>query len=111
MLLQFPSYSVAIRTLGRAGKLYQNLLESLIIRTIKPEKILVYIAEGYPLPKETVGFEEYVYVSKTYSYNALPSKDILPIDSFAGPAFLVHTDTLRNISFKDEIWMDEFGYG
>lgn len=58
------SYSVAIRTLGTAGEKYQMELESIIAQTIKPQKIVVYIAEGYPIPKETVGVEEYVYVKK-----------------------------------------------
>ena len=29
-----------------------------------PDEILVYIAEGYPLPKETCGNEKYIYVKK-----------------------------------------------
>ena len=192
-----PTYSVAIRTLGKAGQLYQNLLNSLLDQTIKPEKVIVYIADGYPLPAETIGIEEYVYVPKgmvaqralpfheitseyilmlddnaflqpdsveklllgiidnglakcisvnsygnhlwspwekfkyalwgttprkddeyafrvkntiTYSYNNSPSREILQTESFAGLAFLIHADTLRDISFKDEIWMDDFGY-
>lgn len=57
-------YTTVIRTLGTAGDKYQQLLDSLIAQTIRPTKIIVYIAEGYPLPKETVGVEEYVYVKK-----------------------------------------------
>lgn len=193
----FPTYSVAIRTLGKAGQLYQKLLNSIASQTVRPEKIVVYIAESYPLPKETIGIEEYVYVTKgmvaqralsfqeinseyilmldddaflqpnsvekllcglidnesakciaanaygnhlwspmekfkyailgttprksdeyafrvkstiAYSYNILPKQEILQTESFAGLAFLIHADTLRRISFKDEVWMDEFGY-
>jgi len=58
------NYSVAIRTLGKAGSKYQTLLDSLVSQTIKPCNIYVYIAEGYPLPKETVGVEKYKYVTK-----------------------------------------------
>lgn len=58
------SYSVAIRTLGTAGEKYLTTLESLNNQTIKPEAIVVYIAEGYKLPKETIGIEKYVYVKK-----------------------------------------------
>lgn len=58
------NYSVVIRTLGTAGEKYQRLLDSLIMQTIKPSEIIVYIADGYPLPKETVGVEKYVYVKK-----------------------------------------------
>ena len=57
-------YSVAIRTLGTAGEKYQRLLESLERQTVPPKQIVVYIAEGYPLPEETIGKEQYVYVRK-----------------------------------------------
>lgn len=57
-------YSVAIRTLGKAGAKYQTLLDSLMNQTLKPSEIIVYIAEGYPIPKETIGLERYIYVKK-----------------------------------------------
>lgn len=57
-------YCVAIRTLGTAGQKYQTLLDSLNNQTIKPKKILVYISEGYPIPNETIGCEEYIYCPK-----------------------------------------------
>lgn len=57
-------YSVAIRTLGTAGDKYQRLLDSLERQTLPPRKIVVYIAEGYPIPSETIGKECYVYVKK-----------------------------------------------
>lgn len=57
-------YTAVIRTLGTAGKKYQQLLDSLSAQTIRPKKIIVYIAEGYDLPKETIGWEVYVYVKK-----------------------------------------------
>lgn len=57
-------YSVIIRTLGKAGAAYQTTLNSVMQQTIKPIDVLVYIAEGYALPKETVGVEKYVYVPK-----------------------------------------------
>lgn len=80
------SYSVVIRTLGTAGEKYQKLLNSLIEQTVKPEKIIVYIAEGYPLPKETIGKEEYVYVKKgmvaqrALNYKEVESEYILFLD-------------------------------
>lgn len=58
------AYSAVIRTLGRAGDKYQQLLDSLKTQTIKPKNVLVYIAEGYPLPKETIGTERFFYVKK-----------------------------------------------
>lgn len=53
-------YCAVIRTLGKAGKAYQTLLDGLVKQTIKPKKILVYIPDGYELPRETVGVEEYI---------------------------------------------------
>lgn len=54
-------YVAVIRTLGTAGEKYQTLLNSLDQQTIQPSKILVYIAEGYRIPKETIGKEQYIY--------------------------------------------------
>lgn len=57
-------YCVAIRTLGTAGEKYQTLLDSLVVQTLPPKKILVYIPHGYPAPKETVGVEQLVRCEK-----------------------------------------------
>ena len=57
-------YSVAIRTLGTAGEKYQKLLDSIKEQTIRPKHIFVHIAEGYELPKETIGIEEYIRTPK-----------------------------------------------
>lgn len=80
------AYSAVIRTLGRAGNKYQQLLDSLAAQTIKPQNVLVYIAEGYPLPQETIGTERYVYVKKgmvaqrALSFNEVESEWILFLD-------------------------------
>ena len=58
------NYTAVIRTLGTAGDKYQNLLKSLVLQTLQPLKIIVYIAEGYSIPQETVGIEQYVFVKK-----------------------------------------------
>lgn len=57
-------YTAVIRTLGRAGQKYLDLLNSLQKQTIQPQNILIYIAEGYAIPKETIGVEKYIYVKK-----------------------------------------------
>lgn len=57
-------YSAVIRTLGKGGESYQKMLDSLSKQTIPPSVIIVYIAEGYSLPKETIGEERYIYVKK-----------------------------------------------
>ena len=73
--MKYPEYCVAIRTLGTAGDKYQQLLDSLKAQYHKPKKILVYIAEGYPLPKETIGIEEYIRCPKgMIAQRALPFK-------------------------------------
>lgn len=70
-------YIAVIRTLGTAGAKYQTLLNSLDRQTIQPSKILVYIAEGYSLPKETIGKEQYIYVKKgMVSQRALPYNEV-----------------------------------
>lgn len=62
--LQYPSYSAAIRTLGSAGEKYRRLLNSLLNQTIPPKRIIVYLAEGYKKPEETIAIEDIVYVKK-----------------------------------------------
>lgn len=57
-------YTAVIRTLGLSGAFYKELLHSLLKQTIKPEKIIVYIAEGYNIPKESLGIEQFVFVPK-----------------------------------------------
>lgn len=70
-------YTAVIRTLGTAGEKYQKLLESLQTQTVAPRDIIVYIAEGYPLPKETIGIERYVYVKKgMVAQRALPYDEV-----------------------------------
>lgn len=70
-------YCAAIRTLGTAGEKYLQTLKSLQNQTIPPKKILVYIAEGYDLPKETIGIEQYIYVQKgMIAQRALPYTEI-----------------------------------
>ena len=79
-------YTAVIRTLGTAGDKYQTLLDSLASQTIKPAKILVYIAEGYDIPKETIGIEEYIYVKKgmvaqrALQYNEVETEYMLFLD-------------------------------
>ena len=80
------NYSVVIRTLGRAGELYQRTLDSLVQQSIQPDVIVVYIAEGYSLPRETIGREQYIYVKKgmvaqrALRYDEVTSEYILFLD-------------------------------
>lgn len=70
-------YTAVIRTLGTAGKKYKALLSSLASQTISPKAIIVYIAEGYSIPKETIGIEQYVFVKKgMVAQRALPYNEV-----------------------------------
>jgi GT2 family glycosyltransferase len=81
-----PSYSIAIRTLGTAGEKFRKELESICTQTVQPERVLVYIAEGYKRPGFTVGREEYVAVPKgmvaqrALRYDEIESGYILLLD-------------------------------
>lgn len=67
------TYSVAIRTLGTAGYRFKQELQSIWAQTLQPEKVVVYIAEGYDRPDFSVGQEEYVWVKKgMVAQRALP---------------------------------------
>lgn len=70
-------YCAVIRTLGRAGAKYQALLDSLVRQTLQPSRILVYLAEGYDAPKETVGVERIVRCPKgMIAQRALPFDEV-----------------------------------
>lgn len=88
-------YCVSIRTLGTAGEKYQTLLNSLNQQTIKPKKILVYIPYGYELPKETIGWEEYIRCPK-----GMITQRSLPFDEI---------DTDYILFCDDDLWLaDDF---
>lgn len=71
------TYSVAIRTLGTSGEKFIRELSSIASQTILPEKVVVYIAEGYPRPEFQIGKEVYVWVKKgMVSQRALPYAEI-----------------------------------
>ena len=75
--MSLPSYSVAIRTLGTAGDKYKRELESIAAQTVQPERVVVYLAEGYERPAFTVGKEDYVVVKKgMVAQRALPYDEI-----------------------------------
>lgn len=80
------TYSVAIRTLGTAGDKYLEELRSIFRQTVLPEKVVVYIAQGYERPKEQIGSEQYVWVPKgmmaqrALSYDEITSDCILMLD-------------------------------
>ena len=73
---QFPTYSVAIRTLGQSGEKFRRTIESLLSQTVRPSGIYVYIAEGYALPGR-VADEVYITCPKgMVAQRALPFTEI-----------------------------------
>lgn len=83
----YPSYSIAIRTLGTAGDKYRQELESICLQTVQPERVLVYIAEGYSRPEFSIGKEEYVWVKK-----GLVAQRALPYDEITSDCILMMDD-------------------
>ena len=81
------TYSIAIRTLGTGGEKYRILLESITHQSLPPERVLVYIAEGYVIPDFRVGKEEYVVVPK-----GMARQRILPYDEISSDCILLLDD-------------------
>lgn len=81
-----PTYSIAIRTLGTSGEKFVQELNSIAKQTIKPEKIFIYIAQGYKRPTYSIGIEEYIEVPKgmvaqrALDYKEISSEYILMLD-------------------------------
>lgn len=127
------SYSVAIRTLGKAGSKYQETLDSIAHQSLKPTSIYVYIPYNYALPEETIGIEKYIRCDKgmvsnfvfpmisrawglrvsfcgRYFYNVKPQFDIMKTNTGAGACSLCRKSVYLDSKFEDERWMDDFGY-
>ena len=83
-------YSIAIRTLGTSGDMFVTELESIKRQTVQPEKVVVYIAEGYKRPDFTIGKEEYVWVKK-----GMMKQRVLPYDEIDTPLILLLDDDVR----------------
>lgn len=57
-------YSIYIRTLGKGGDKYMKLLHSIDSQTIKPNKVIVVLPNGYKPPKERLGYEHFAFSEK-----------------------------------------------
>ena len=57
-------YSVIIRTIGKAGEKYQNLLDSIARLEPQPEEVIVVLPDGYAEPEEKLGWETFYYSPK-----------------------------------------------
>ena len=58
-------YSIAIRTIGKAGEKYRKLLQSIDASNHRPKKVVVVLPEGYEPPEDQLGYEEFVYCPKS----------------------------------------------
>lgn len=84
------NYSIAIRTLGQSGDKFVRELESIKLQTIQPEKVIIYIAEGYKRPEYTIGKEEYVWVKK-----GMVAQRALRYDEISSPLMLLLDDDVE----------------
>ena len=66
MINKYPSYAVAIRTLGAAGDKYIRLLNSILNLVPRPKEVIVVLPEGYKKPDYSAGIEKIVYSKKNY---------------------------------------------
>lgn len=57
-------YSVIIRTTGKAGEKYARLLASIDGLVPKPQEVIVVLPEGYALPEEQLGWENFCFCPK-----------------------------------------------
>lgn len=84
------TYSIAIRTLGTSGEMFREELLSIAAQSVQPERVVVYIADGYERPGFTVGREEYVWVTK-----GMVAQRIRPYDEIASDVIFMLDDDVR----------------
>ena len=94
-------YSIAIRTLGTSGEKFVRELESIKRQTIQPEKVIIYIAEGYERPAYTIGMEEYVWVKK-----GMVAQRALTYDEIDSPLIMLLDDDVELSDNSAEIMIN-----
>lgn len=85
-------YSIAIRTLGKAGEKYQKLLNSIKNSSLQPKKIVVVLPDGYELPQERIGNETFVFCPKSMVLQRIEA--------------LKHIDTKYTLFLDDDVSFD-----
>lgn len=65
---------------------------------------------GYAFPRKDDGWAFRIMRNAGYTYNAQPSKAVLPTESAAGGCLLIKKSAYNAIHFEDERWMEDFGY-
>jgi len=58
------NYAVVIRTVGKAGEKYQQLLDSIAALQPQPSEVIVVLPEGFDLPQERLGWETFYHCPK-----------------------------------------------
>ena len=84
------SYSVAIRTLGANKSQLKELIQDLFDQTVKPDKILIFIAENYPIPNFRVENEAYICVKK-----GMMKQRLLPYEDVSSEFLLMLDDDVK----------------
>ena len=103
------TYSVSIRTLGKNPEVLKRELESVLQQTLQPDKVVIYIAEGFERPSFQVREEEYVWVKKgmvaqrALEYREIDSDVILMLDD---DVELAPNSAERMLRVMDEHGMD-----
>lgn len=87
------NYSIAIRTIGKAGEKYQKLLDSIKRSKSRPKKVVVVLPHGYEPPTDQLGYEEFVYCEKSMIQQRIEA--------------LKHIDTKFTLFLDDDIAFDE----
>lgn len=84
--MNYPEYTVAIRTLGKSGDKYQKELDSILAQIVTPRNVFVYLPEGYSIPKETIGIEKVIkckegmVAQRSLSFDEIDTEYILFLD-------------------------------
>lgn len=62
--MEHIDYSVIIRTTGKAGEKYRELLRSISALVPAPQEVIVVLPEGYDLPEDKIGWETFCFCPK-----------------------------------------------
>lgn len=91
-LAPLPTYSVAIRTLGLATDKFECELRSIASQTVRPERVLVYVADDGKRGFVNGRFcgEEYIYVAQ-----GMVAQRALPYDEVASDCILLLDDDVE----------------
>ena len=87
-MADYPSYSVAIRTLGKSGDMFVRMIQSLKEQTVPAAQILVYIANGYAVPPQ-IADERYITCPK-----GMATQRALPFTEATGEYLLLCDDDI-----------------